>query len=481
MNFHDPEVGAALTPFRAVNTIRFGVNGTAMVPFTFLSDEERWDLAFLVVGLRHGDVEPAAASPTYALGELAIRSDNELSADLEAAAVPADKRSGILSDLRRRAPYENRAAVSPLGLARAKLDRARVAVARGNNDGALGMVIDAYLEGVEPAEIQLLAVDPALARQIEARFMKLRGDLSRGEPAPALQASISAILTDVTRAERAIGADAGRQSFWATALKSGGILLREGVEAALLIAALLGLAAQGGLADKRRWIHLGWVTALALGVLTWIVSTRLIAISGASRELIEGVTALLAMAVLFYVSYSLLARREVARWMKFLRERVSPRHAALSLFGIALLAAYREAFETVLFYQTLLASDASVSAALAGAAVAAVVLVLLVVAWTRAGRFAPPQVFFQVSSYLLYGLCVVFAGQGLAALQVAGVAPMHPLSFTGVPALGLFPTVETVAAQLLLITLAIAGWAIARRKAGGAQTSAPPKAAGTAA
>ena len=480
-NFHDPEVGGALTPFRAVNTVRFGVNGTAMVPFTFLSDEERWDLAFLVVALRHSDVEPVAGGPTYALGELAIRSDAELLADLEAAGVPQDRRAGVISDLRRRAPYENRAAASPLGLARAKLDRARVAVARGDRDAALGLVIDAYLEGVEPAEVQLLAVDPALARQIEARFMTLRGDLARGQPQPALTASIAGILADVTRAEQALGADAAAPSFWATAVKSGGILLREGVEAALLIAALLGLATQAGLREKRRWVHIGWITALVLGVATWVVSTRLIAISGASRELIEGVTALLAMAVLFYVSYSLIARREVARWMKFLREHVSPGRAALSLFGISLLAAYREAFETVLFYQTLLASNASAAAALAGAGVGALLLVLLVVGWTRAGRFAPPQLFFQISGYLLYGLCVVFAGQGLAALQVAGVAPMHPLDFTGVPALGLFPTVETVALQSLLIGLAAIAWWINRRKTGDTQRAAPPKAAGNAA
>jgi len=190
-------------------------------------------------------------------------------------------------------------------------------------------------------------------------------------------------------------------------------------------------------------------------LLTWLASSYLIVISRARRELIEGVTALLATAMLFYVSYSLLAKREVARWMKFLKEQISPRKAAFSLFAVALLAAYREAFETVLFYQALLASNASTSAAAFGAAAGALALVALVALYTRAGRFAPPQVFFRVSSYLLYALAVIFAGQGIAAMQIVGVVPVHSFSFPTVAALGLFPTLETCAAQLVLIGLAV--------------------------
>jgi high-affinity iron transporter len=175
------------------------------------------------------------------------------------------------------------------------------------------------------------------------------------------------------------------------------------------------------------------------------------------------VTALMATLVLFYVSYSLLAKKEVARWMHFLRAQVSPRRAAVSLFGVSFLAAYREAFETVLFYQTLLASRASTTAALAGAAAGAVLLVALVVAYSRAGRFAPPQVFFKVSSYLLYALAVIFAGQGVAALQLTGMLPIHALAVPSVPALGVHPTLETCAAQGVLVVLAVLALVLDRR------------------
>ncbi|MRG96040.1 FTR1 family protein [Polyangium spumosum] len=477
-NFWDPDIADGMTPFRVMNTVRFGVQGTAMVPFSQLSDADRWDLAFYVVSLRHV-AEPADGSPTYALAELATRADASLREELEAAGVAKERVPAVLADLRKRAPYEDRAASSPLALARAKLDRARVALQRGDREGAKGQIIDSYLEGVEPVEAQLKSIDAAIVARLEERYMDMRAALDRGEGPADVGASIGQTLAELTAAESKLKEGAKRTGFLSTAISSGGIVVREGVEAALLIAALLGLAAQAGHSDKKRYVHLGWFVAIVLGVLTFLLSQKLITISGANRELIEGITALLATAVLFYVSYSLLAKREVQRWMRFLKEHISPRKAALSLFGVSLLAAYREAFETVLFYQALLASDASPFAAVVGAGVGAVLLVILVVAYTRAGRFAPPQVFFRISSYMLYGLAVVFVGQGLSALQMAGVVPAHRVGLPSVPVLGFYPTLETITAQLVLIALAVGAYVWNKRspEAGPPTRTATPAAA----
>ncbi len=472
-NFHDPRVGDALTPLRVAGTVRFGINGTAMVPFTFLSDADRWALAFYVTGLRH-ETAPGEGSPTYTLAELSIRSDAQLAIELAAAGVPADRREAILSDLRRRAPYEDRAGKSPLSIARAKLDRARVAVARGDRAAARGEIIDAYLEGIEPAEGPLRSMDVSLVNGLEQRFGALRARLESGATPAEIDDGIAGLLGEVTRADYLLAQPAEERGFVSTAVSSGGILLREGVEAALLIAALLGIATQAGLGERKRWIHAGYLSALALGLVTWFASSRLIAVSGARREMIEGVTALLATLVLFYVSFSLLAKKEVARWMKFLRAQVSPTRAAVSLFGVAFLAAYREAFETVLFYQALLASNAGTVAALVGALGGAIVLAVIVLAYSRAGRFAPPQVFFKVSSYLLYALAVVFVGQGIAALQLTGTLPIHPVAMPSLPALGVHPTIETCAAQLVLVALAAFAWVRSARQGGAPEAQRPP-------
>ncbi len=474
-NFLDPQIGEGLSPFRVSTTVRFGVQGTAMVPFTFLSEAEQWDLAFYVTGLRHS-AEPADGTPNYALSELSVRSDGELRKELLAAGVAESRVDAVLSDLRKRAPFEDRAARAPLSVARAKLDRARIFISRGDRELARAQLIDAYLEGIEPAEPALRASNPALAAEIEAKFRDVRLKLEERAGADEINAHIAGILKEITRAEALLDSARGNKSFMSTAISSAGILLREGVEAALLIAALLGVAVQAGLGDRKRFVHLGWAVAIGLGLLTWLFSAKLIAISGAKRELIEGVTALLATGVLFYVSYSLLAKREVARWMKFLRGKVTSRGAALSLFLVALLAAYREAFETVLFYQALLASDAPKSAALAGAGVGALLLVLLVAVYTRAGKFAPPAVFFRISSYLLYVMAIIFAGQGVFALQLAGLLPLHPVSIPQVPALGIYASAETLIAQAILILLAVAALIIERgsEKENGANKAAPP-------
>ncbi len=475
-NFHDPKVSDPLSPLRVEGTVRFGINGTAMVPFTFLSDADRWALAFYVTGLPHA-AAPADDAPTYTLAELSQRSDEDLRRELTAAGFPEARLPSLLADLRRRAPYEDRAGRSPLSLAHARIDRARVLATRGDRGAARANLVDAYLEGIEPAEGALRASDAALVSSIEERFLAARAKLEAGAPTAESDAAMAELLADVTHAERLLASGGDRPSFASTAIASGGILLREGVEAALLIAALLGIAAQAGLGDKRRWVHAGWGSALVLGAITWAVSSRLIAISGASREMVEGATALLATLVLFYVSYSLLAKSEVARWMKFLRGHVSPRRAALSLFGVSFLAAYREAFETVLFYQTLLASrgaEDSPGAALAGAAGGAVLLVALVALYSRAGRFAPPQAFFKFSSALLYALAIVFAGQGVAALQLTGLLPIHALHVPSVPALGIHPTVETCAAQAVLLALALFGVLLGPKKPAPPVTTAKP-------
>lgn len=472
-NYTADDMAERLSPARVAATIRFGVSGTAMVPFTDLSDEDRYSIAFYVLSLRHRKVEPDRNGLAYGLPYLATHTDADITRDLEAAGVAKERIPGALSDLRRRAAYEDRGTGSSLAIARGKVERAKSALGAGDRKSARALLIDAYLEGIEPAEPGIRAADPTLATRIEERYGALRAALESSKPDEDIANAMDGFRQELARAEALLADRSASRGFVATALSSGGIVLREGVEAALLIAALLGLARQAGLDEKRRYVHLGWGSAVALGLLTWLLSAKLVTISGARREVIEGATALLATFVLFYVSYSLIAKREVARWMKFLREHVSPTRAAMSLFGVAFLAAYREAFETVLFYQALLASNAPAGAALTGAAGGAVLLVVLVLAYSKAGRFTPPQVFFKISSYLLYALAVVFAGQGIAALQTVGALPIHPVGDFRLTALGIHPTVETWAAQLVLVGAAVAAYVIGKRQAAAEDAKLP--------
>jgi mono/diheme cytochrome c family protein len=111
-NFLDPNVGEPLSPYRVSTTVRFGVDGTPMVPFG-LSESDRWDVAFYVMGLRH--VAPPIDGPGFSLADLATRSDAELRSSVRAAGVGEARVEGVITGLRQRAPYARPAARSRWG------------------------------------------------------------------------------------------------------------------------------------------------------------------------------------------------------------------------------------------------------------------------------------------------------------------------------------------------------------------------------
>jgi high-affinity iron transporter len=245
------------------------------------------------------------------------------------------------------------------------------------------------------------------------------------------------------------------------------ILLREGAEAILVVAAILAFLARAGRPEARRWVHAGWIAALALGGITWAASNYLVEISGASREITEGVTALVSAAMLLYVGYWLHSKSHSQAWQKFIGDKVSGALSAGTVWTLALisfLAVYREAFETVLFYQALSAQAGPEGngALFGGLALASVLLVA--VAWVilRASVKLPIGLFFSVSGILLLVLAVVFTGQGIAALQEAGRIGADAVRFISVPLLGIYPTLQTLGAQAVALILSAFGlwWAV---------------------
>jgi len=200
---------------------------------------------------------------------------------------------------------------------------------------------------------------------------------------------------------------------------------------------------------------------------TWLISSKLIAITGAQREVTEGVTALISAGLLLYVGFWLHNKSHAARWSAFIRSQMSGALKGGTLLGFALVsffAVYREVFETVLFYQALwLESEgAAQTAVIAGFGVGIAVLVVL--AWMIA-RFSvriPLRLFFGVSSALLAVMAVVFAGQGIAALQSAGKLSSNPITFPSVPLLGIYPNMQGLALQLALVTVIVIGFLYTR-------------------
>ncbi len=266
----------------------------------------------------------------------------------------------------------------------------------------------------------------------------------------------TALLTALFLASPAMAKTAGPQAPWAVFVQSFGIILREGVEALLLCTALSAAVLKGGASGDARAIWVGAVAALVASVATAFLVERVFHLAPAGREAIEGVTMLLAAAVLFYVSYWLLSKLEIARWMAYLKEKVGGARSRWALAGVAFLAVYREGVETVLFYQALSGVGDSVPI-WGGLAAGVVALAGVSVALLRFGLKLPLRPLFAITGGLLYYLAVVFAGQGMHELQEAGWMTTTPLSLVPrVAFLGIYPTAETIAVQALLVVLAIA-------------------------
>jgi high-affinity iron transporter len=256
------------------------------------------------------------------------------------------------------------------------------------------------------------------------------------------------------------GAD-GRFSSYYAFLNSALIIVREGLEAALILAAILAMLRVMGATNAERYIHLGWMLAVAAGLLTWIVAQTVLTLSGQHRESMEGFISIFAAVALFYVGYWLHTRSETKRWQAFIQSKVENVLSAKSIFGlvgISFFAVYREAFEVVLFYQALwLQNENSHHAILTGFAAGVVVLVAATIAILKLGLRIPLKYFFGITGTLLYIMAFIFAGTGINQLQAAGWVPATPVDFPpAVPVLGIYPTVETLAAQGLLLCLFIA-------------------------
>src|SRR6185295_12621715 len=205
-----------------------------------------------------------------------------------------------------------------------------------------------------------------------------------------------------------------------------------------------------------RYIHLGWILALVMGGLTWLATQTVLTLSGQHRESMEGFISIFAAVALFYVGYWLHTRSEAKRWQAFIEDKVKHSLSSKSIFGlmgISFFAVYREAFEVVLFYQALwLQSENSQQAVLWGFATGSAVLMIITFVILKLGLRVPLKYFFGVTGTLLYIVAFIFAGTGIKELQAAGWVPTTPVGFPPqIPLLGIYPTLESLAAQALLL------------------------------
>lgn len=510
----DAAAMATVSPIDVYRKLTIGVAGTAMPEFEDqLTPADRWAVTAYVATLRaagpavlegeglyavqcascHGargaGDGPLAATLSVrppALSDLAVQgrfSDREL------AALSLHGRSG--TPMPGLAPgLDSTGAAKIVSFVRTLPTTERQAGAGGNPGAAVFTAVrrqldsavalrsdrvafDAYLT-FEQVESDVRARNAALASELEDGFAALRQRAAAGASPADLAVTERRVLSGLERAERLVSDKESGANLFIDAFI---ILIREGFEAMLIVAALMAFLAKAGATERRRDVAWGAWAAVAASVITAVLVELLFHVTPGQREALEGVTMLLATAVLFYVSYWLLSKLEADKWSAFVKGRMQAAlsgGSALALASVAFLAVYREGFETILFYQALVTSGGpgEIAAVAGGIAAGAAGLVVLYVAINRFGVRIPLRAFFGVTSATLYYMAFVFAGKGVAELQEGGVVGTSVLRWgPRVPFLGIYPTVQSLALQGLLLALALValGWAMrpARHAAAG--------------
>ncbi|MFN2431511.1 MAG: FTR1 family protein [Gemmatimonadota bacterium] len=260
-------------------------------------------------------------------------------------------------------------------------------------------------------------------------------------------------------------------------LQSFGIIAREGLEVVLILGAMLAVLRKTGVREAEAGLWWGTGLALAASVLTALAVDRLFR-SAEQVEVLEGVTMLVAAAVLFMVGHWLLSKADVARWKAYVSARVGAaagRRSLLALGAVAFLAVFREGVETVLFYRALLAAESGSSASVVAGFLAGLAgLGLLCAAIFRLGVRIPLRPFFTATSALLLLLAFTFMGKGIHELQEGGVVSETPVAFLRLPLLGVYPTAETLVAQaLMLVAIVVPGLYAVRARPASQRGPAP--------
>lgn len=347
------------------------------------------------------------------------------------------------------------------------VDRSVEAAEAGNRELGYDLARSAYLDHFELVEIPLRLRNPNLVLDLEFSFADLRDGIRDGAPIDEVRDSAREVrvgLRDVKRELQAKGFAAPALAF----AFSFSILFREGLEAVLLIAVLLGSLEAARSASYRRPFFWGVLGAVAATAVTFVLATFVVEIAPVNREVIEAATALLAVVVLFSVSFWLVSRLEQRRWMEFMRARTASAIAAggsLAFAGLGFTAVYREGFETVLFYQALtLFAQGLIVWVVLGAAAAALALAGVGYAIFGLGRRLPVKPLLIAGVSMLLLLSVAFVGNAVRSLQEVDVIDATPIEggWARLPVFlaeltGIHPTTEGIAAQVALLGLYVLG------------------------
>lgn len=353
-----------------------------------------------------------------------------------------------------------------------QLQQALLLAEKGENKLAMLSVQDTYFDVFEASnmEAKIGARDSQFKAQIEGYFTRLVSLIKAGEGQEVLKGQVDGLNAELAKAVAML--DEGSQDDWSLFLYSLMIILREGLEALLIVAAIVTYLVKNNHQDKLSTIRQSVYVALLASVVTAVIFQLIFSNAGASRELLEGFTMMIAVVMLFSMSYWLLSKVEANNWKRYLEGKLSHALTTGSLIGLWLtsfLAVYREGAETVLFYYALISDVQSQTGylyLLAGFGVGVIALTFCYFIMRYSVVKLPLKPFFMFTGSFMYLMAFVFAGKSV--LELIEGKLFEPTLLSGVPEiswLGIYPYVETLVPQAFLLMAAVVAYFVMKRQA----------------
>lgn len=350
---------------------------------------------------------------------------------------------------------------------RMKLDEALSLFGEGNTEGALQASRSAYLDSYEKIEIPLRPIDPDFTLDMEIKFAQLRNLIQSGAPYDQVEAKVVEIRRGLDESERLVSGT-GIVAPTIAFSTSFSIIFREGLESALIIGAILTYLEASRNERFKKHVYYGIVLAIAATAVTWFIAKFFIDISGASKELIEAIAGVSAVAVLFWVSFWILNKVETKKWIEFVKAKVWKATTTGSVMVFVLLSfftVFREGFETVLFYQAMLSFAKYMEwYVIAGLLAGLGVIIGVTFVVRKLGKKLPLRVLFGVTMGIGAYMSIAFIGNAVREFQEVGyittthlIGTVPRLDINTATMTGIHPTLETIVAQLILLAVYLVG------------------------
>ena len=350
-----------------------------------------------------------------------------------------------------------------IDIIREKLMAAEIFYELGDTQAAYASARSAYLDSYEYVEIPLRAIAPDFTFEVEYQFATLRNQINDGAPIEDISTTIISLERSLDESERLVSGT-GTIAPMIAFISSFSIIFREGLEAVLILGAIITYLEASRNHKFKKYVHYGIGLAIGATAVTWVIASYIIEISGANRELIEAIAALSATAVLFYVSFWILNKIEHKRWMEFVKAKVFQASAAggTSVFiMLSFFTVYREGFETVLFYQAMFSFAKYMEFYVGLGFILGIVSLLgIYFGFRKLGKRLPLRALFGLTMGIGAYLSIAFLGNAIREFQVLDFIPYTSMLGT-IPRLdinvatmtGIYPTLETTVGQIVLLAV----------------------------